>query len=224
LEATSFPKNGPELWKVLDFWNELCYHNSHKAGETFLLFFSYERMDVMRSRIPFRIMLLLAALLILLTGCNTPATPTEPPADTTPTVDMGAQLIAENPKAVEELTDTDHAVLLHPNSSNAAAAKRIVIFFIHQPSISSALLICQRKRRRNRRKTRKYREQLERCFYIYYCIVNFSLSLRSNRRNWVTTTTVILSERSESKDPSPKNSVKRTDSSTSPHFVRLRSE
>ena len=29
--------------------------------------------------------------------------------------------------------------------------------------------------------------------------------------NWVTTTTVILSERSESKDPSPKNSVKRTD-------------
>ena len=75
----------------------------------------------MRSRIPFRIMLLLAALLILLTGCNTPATPTEPTADTTPTVDMGAQLIAENPKAVEELTDTDHAVLLHPNSSNAAA-------------------------------------------------------------------------------------------------------
>ena len=75
----------------------------------------------MRSRIPLRIMLLLAALLILLTGCNTPAPPTEPAEDTTPTVDLVAQLIAENAKAVEELMDTDHAVLLHLSGSNTAA-------------------------------------------------------------------------------------------------------
>ena len=63
----------------------------------------------------------LAAILVLLTGCATPETPPMTTADTTPTVDAGAQLIADNPKAVEELTDTDHPVVLHLAHSNGAA-------------------------------------------------------------------------------------------------------
>ena len=75
----------------------------------------------MKSLFSFRLAVLLVALLVLLTGCSQPETPTEPSADTTPTVDASAQLIAVNEAVAAELMDTDHPVLLHLAHSDSAA-------------------------------------------------------------------------------------------------------
>ena len=76
----------------------------------------------MKALFSFRLALLLAALLVLLAACTAPETPTEPSADTTPTVDRLAQLIADNGTAIKELTDTDQPVLLHSAGKDAGAA------------------------------------------------------------------------------------------------------
>ena len=76
----------------------------------------------MKALFSFRLALLLAALLVLLAACTAPETPTEPSADTTPTVDRLAQLIADNGTAIKELTDTDQPILLHPAGRDSGAA------------------------------------------------------------------------------------------------------